>query len=172
MDPHKLVIVDYTKTSYVVFGPTKFWNQELRSLGGKYSSKLKNGSGYTFNKSNSDLSHIESFIRLANNGIIRPSTNNAELQTNLQQIVASQQPVTREFFAPRSSFVYPIVDNYLQPNNNIHNNSSLKYQTVQYKIPKPIEDRNIIVKFQRGDTYQFTITGTYKEDDFISRFKA
>jgi hypothetical protein len=47
-------IEDYTEKSFVVFGETKNFKDNLKELGGKYNSNLKVGPGWVFSKSNKD----------------------------------------------------------------------------------------------------------------------
>ena len=55
-----ITISDYTNNSIVVQGETKKYKEDLKKLGGKYNSNLKNGPGWIFPKTSEK--ELSSFI--------------------------------------------------------------------------------------------------------------
>jgi len=56
-----ITIKDYTDNSFIVEGDTRKYKEDLKKLGGKYNSFLKNGPGWIFPKTNEN--NVKSFIK-------------------------------------------------------------------------------------------------------------
>ena len=59
-----LEIIDYSDRSFAVYGNTKDHKQNLKSLGGKYNSSLKDGPGWIFSKSR--LTEVTDYVETGN----------------------------------------------------------------------------------------------------------
>ena len=62
MNPEKIYVEDYSEKSFVVYGNTKEYKEEIKNLGGKWNSNLRNEKvGWIFSKSKKDkvLSYLD-----------------------------------------------------------------------------------------------------------------
>ena len=67
---NEMEIVDYSDKSIAVYGETKPWHKNLKSLGGRFNPNLKDGPGWIFSKKHDDK--VSSFVQRANDGDIEP----------------------------------------------------------------------------------------------------
>ena len=94
-----LRLSDYSSYSIVISGDTRKYKDELKDMGGKYNSKLKNGPGWIFSKKKEDKlkSFIESTTTLLddnkdiNKGEIYHNKNitNVSEKSNLSNILST-----------------------------------------------------------------------------------
>ena len=48
---------DYSDNSFVIYGETKPYKEEIKALGGKWNSNLKIGPGWIFSNKNKSTAH-------------------------------------------------------------------------------------------------------------------
>lgn len=70
----------YSEKSIAVFGDTKPWANNLRSLGGKFNSNLKGRPGWIFPKTKEN--EVIDLVSRANQGLIQPSVAGTTTQVN------------------------------------------------------------------------------------------
>jgi superfamily II DNA or RNA helicase len=78
----KLVLFNYSKLSFAVYGETEKWKTELKALKGKYNSKLAGGPGWIFY--NSLRPDVEVFVNAVNEGNADPM--NEVLKARLERL--------------------------------------------------------------------------------------
>ena len=74
-----ITITNYTDLSVVVYGETRKYKEDLKKLGGKYNSNLKNGAGWVFPKTSEK--NLKEFILKGKRLVSREEIDAGELKT-------------------------------------------------------------------------------------------
>jgi hypothetical protein len=74
-EEQKLRLSKYSEKSFAVYGDSRPYSSGLKSLGGRFNSKLMGGPGWIY--SNNSFEKVQDFVRRVNDGT-QPPTNEVE----------------------------------------------------------------------------------------------
>lgn len=161
-------VTDYSDKSIVVYGETKPWANNLKSLNGRFNKNLRDGPGWIFSKKQEE--NVQYFVQKANDGEIEPTSreefdnirlnnkksNNKKSNKNFDRKINKAQyvplPGTSEKHKQELSF----------PNVFIAGDNVM-YQMVMYTIELPKENQKLKLTINNKD-YDYYIKEVLNSD--------
>jgi hypothetical protein len=136
--------VYYTDKSIAVYGDTKPWAHNLKTLGGKFNGNLKNGPGWIFSRNKEE--DIMNFIVQANGGLLQPMASAYVAQpvqytspavAPMVPFGAVQPSMSPQAALSRLNIIKPPVETAPQLTSNIPRPSSPLQRPSLPSIPRP-----------------------------------